>query len=180
MLHTRSNNISYILASDLAQDEINQTFKDNCLKVKLLHPNALLPKRHYEEDAGYDLYSPESYLLKARQKIKIPIGISIELPKCHIPGHIYCFRIISRSGLSAKYSIEIGAGLIDASYRGELSVILYNHSDYDYIINANDKIAQGIVLPVAIPEVLEVTELTNTIRGNGGFGSTGFGNDKKN
>ena len=170
-------NKKYFLASDFEKYEIlkikKQIKQSDCMCVKLLHPNAQLPKRQSSEDAGYDIYTPESATILAHSKKIISTGIAIQLPECRIANHIYCFNLISRSGLSAKHSIEKGAGLIDKSYRGELKVVLYNHSDKDYNIQMGERICQGIIIPVAISEVLEVKELSNTDRGTNGFGSTG-------
>ena len=88
---------------------------------------------------------------------------------------------MSRSGLSARYSVEKGAGLIDADYTGELKVILYNHSPPSpgdpekntYKIAVGDRIAQGVIVAVAVPKVIEITDLTESGRGSNGFGSTG-------
>jgi len=167
-MSNQSNKI--ILASDLARIESEH----RSLKVKKLHHNAQLPKRQLSEDAGYDIYSPESITIPARRKCIVSTGIAIQLPECQIPDHIYCFKIISRSGLSVRNNIEIGAGLIDKSYIGEIKVILYNHSDKDHKINIGDRIAQGIIITAAIPKVIEVQELLNTDRGTNGFGSTGY------
>ncbi len=188
---------SILLASDMANEEIQylrkqdnkykSTFK---LKVKLLNDNGRLPQRSTDGAAGYDIYAAENYRIEPGNKGIISTGISIELPKCPLEGHIYCMKLMSRSGLSANHSIEVGAGLIDADYRGEIKVILYNHkprresydsasdiysfnySDIMYI-NAGDRIAQGVIIPVAIPEVEEISKLTESARGIAGFGSTG-------
>ena len=142
-------------------------------KVMKLSPNAILPKRHHHDDAGYDLYSYSQHTVEPRQKKIIPLGIAIEMPECPFKGHVYCFRVASRSGLSAKHSIEVGAGVIDAAYRGELHIILHNHSDVEYVISPGDKIAQAMIISVAIPDVVEVESLSDTVRGSNGFGSTG-------
>jgi dUTP pyrophosphatase len=144
------------------------------LRVKLLNENGKLPKRQTIGSAGYDIYSAEKITLMANSKAIISTGISIQLPECPIPNHIYCFQIISRSGLSAKNSIEKGAGLIDADYGGELKIILYNYSNTSYDINIGDRIAQGIITMVAIPEIEEVNNIKITERGINGFGSTGL------
>lgn len=151
------------------------------LKVKLLSANARLPQRQTIGSAGYDIYSAADYVVLAGQKAIISTGIAIELPKCPIAGHIYCFQIMSRSGLSVKYSIEKGAGLIDADYTGEIKIILYNHSQPTpcepekgaYRIAAGDRVAQGVIVAVAVPEVVAITDITQSNRGTGGFGSTG-------
>lgn len=143
------------------------------LGIKKLREDAYLPKRQLTEDAGYDIYSPYEVIVPARGKIFVNTGIALVLPECPFPNHVYCFKIESRSGLSKKKNIEKGAGVIDKGYIDEVAVILYNHSDTDYKIEKGDRIAQGIIIPVAIPEVIEISELPTTDRGIGGFGSTG-------
>ncbi|PWZ55862.1 Deoxyuridine 5'-triphosphate nucleotidohydrolase [Zea mays] len=78
-----------------------------------------------------------------------------------------------RSGLALKHSIDVGAGVIDADYRGPVGVILFNHSDADFAVKPGDRIAQMIIEVIATPEVAEVEDLDATVRGDGGFGSTG-------
>lgn len=78
-----------------------------------------------------------------------------------------------RSGLTWKHSIDVGAGVIDADYRGPVGVILFNHSDVDFTVKPGDRIAQMIIERILTPEVLEVEDLDATVRGAGGFGSTG-------
>lgn len=83
-------------------------------------------------------------------------------------------RIAPRSGLAAKHSIDVGAGVIDADYRGEVKVLLFNHSDIDFAINEGDRIAQMIIEKYTLTDLVEVQELDDTVRGAGGFGSTGI------
>lgn len=78
-----------------------------------------------------------------------------------------------RSGLALKHAIDVGAGVIDADYRGPVGVILFNHSDVDFEVKAGDRIAQMILEKIVTPEVMEVEDLDSTLRGEGGFGSTG-------
>lgn len=82
-------------------------------------------------------------------------------------------RIAPRSGLAAKNFIDTGAGVIDADYRGPVKVLLFNHADTDFAVAAGDRVAQLIVERIYTPEVREVTELEESVRGAGGFGSTG-------
>lgn len=81
--------------------------------------------------------------------------------------------VAPRSGLAWKHSIDVGAGVIDADYRGPVGVILFNHSDVDFDIKAGDRIAQLIIEKIVTPDVTEVDDLDATVRGSGGFGSTG-------
>ena len=99
----------------------------------------------------------------------MPTGLSIAVPEdCEV-------QIRPRSGLAAKFSISVlnTPGTIDSDYRGEIKVILYNHSNKNFEINNSDRIAQMILVPILKIEFDEVNELPNTIRGTGGFGSTG-------
>lgn len=81
--------------------------------------------------------------------------------------------IAPRSGLAWKHSIDVGAGVIDADYRGPVGVILFNHSDVDFEVKIGDRIAQLIIEKIIVPDVEEVDDLDSTVRGSGGFGSTG-------
>ena len=83
------------------------------------------------------------------------------------------FSVAPRSGLAWKHSIDVGAGVIDADYRGSVGVILFNHSDVDFEVKLGDRIAQLIIEKIITPEVMEVEDLDCTERGVGGFGSTG-------
>ena len=90
---------------------------------------------------------------------------------------MHCGGIVSapRSGLAWKHSIDVGAGVIDADYRGPVGVILFNHSEQDFAVKAGDRVAQLVLERIVTPDVLEVEDLESTIRGSGGFGSTGIG-----
>ena len=85
-----------------------------------------------------------------------------------------CSFAAPRSGLAWKHSIDVGAGVIDADYRGPVGVILFNHSDTDFEVKVGDRIAQLIIEVIMIPDVAEVDDLDSTARGSGGFGSTGI------
>jgi dUTP pyrophosphatase len=82
-------------------------------------------------------------------------------------------RIAPRSGLAAKNFIDTGAGVIDADYRGQVKVLLFNHSDVDFAVKEHDRVAQLVLERIYTPEVMEVAELEQSVRGEGGFGSTG-------
>ena len=140
------------------------------LKVKLLTKTAKAPFRHHESgDVGYDLFADneEPINIDVGKHAAVPIGIAIEIP----PGHYG--RIAPRSGLAFKYGIQTLAGVIDPSFRGMIKVILNNctHSE-GFIINREDKIAQLILEKCSTPSVRIVAELSETDRGEGGFGST--------
>ncbi|XP_066327121.1 deoxyuridine 5'-triphosphate nucleotidohydrolase-like [Miscanthus floridulus] len=137
------------------------------LKVKKLSDKAVLPSRGSALAAGYDLSSAVETLVPARGKALVPTDLSVAIP------HGTYARIAPRSGLALKHSIDVGAGVIDADYRGPVGVILFNHSDADFAVKPGDRIAQMIIEVIATPEVAEVEDLDATVRGEGGFGSTG-------
>lgn len=139
------------------------------LKVKKLTDSAIAPSYSHPGDAGLDLYAAEPFLLEPRAIGLIKTGIAIELPKGTEA------QVRPRSGLALKNGVTVlnSPGTIDEGYRGEVGVILVNHSDKAFIVNAGMKIAQLVVQPVLSVEVREVKELSNTVRGAGGFGSTG-------
>ncbi|KAJ6403293.1 hypothetical protein OIU84_015243 [Salix udensis] len=126
-----------------------------------------LPSRGSRLSAGYDLSSASVAKVPARGKALIPTDLSIAIPE-----GTYA-RIAPRSGLAWKHSIDVGAGVIDADYRGPVGVILFNHSDVDFEVKIGDRIAQLIVEKILTPDVMEVEDLDATVRGAGGFGSTG-------
>lgn len=137
------------------------------LKVKRLHPEAQLPTRANKTDAGLDLYSIEEKVLAPGARAIIKTGISVEFPGG------YGLFIWDRSGLSTRNGLHRLAGVVDSLYRGEVGVALINLGQGSYTIKVGDKIAQAILAPIALPTVIEVDELSDTTRGEGGFGSTG-------
>ena len=142
------------------------------LGVRRLHPEARLPLRAHDDDAGHDLHAVEAVTLAPGGRAMVATGIAIELP----PGH--AGLVVPRSGLAARHGIAIvnAPGLIDAGYRGEVKVLLLNTDrEQPFEIRPGDRIAQLVVAPVAAPEVVEVDALEATARGAGGFGSTGVG-----
>jgi len=140
----------------------------NILEVKLLSENAKPPFRATSGSAGYDLYSPHeqpiTILPRTRRLIDLEISIAIPIG--------YYGRIAPRSSLSLK-GIDVAGGVIDSDYRGHLGVILINNSDQEFIVKQGDRIAQLIIEKICTPEVIVVEELTETTRGEGGWGSTG-------
>lgn len=143
------------------------------LKIKRLPHNQDLPLPQYatESSAGMDLCAcvDEPVKIKPFQRALIPTGVSIELPEG------YEAQVRPRSGLALKYGITVlnTPGTIDADYRGEVGVILINLGYEDFIVERGMRIAQMVVAPVVQTEIVEVEELVETVRGNGGFGSTG-------
>jgi dUTP pyrophosphatase len=143
------------------------------LKIKKLDPCALAPVRATDNSAAYDLYSIYGGNIKPMGKSIIKTGISVQIPTLSEPFKVYG-RIASRSGLSAKYGLEVGAGVIDADYDKEICVILHNHSETEYSYNPYERIAQLILEVHITPPIIEVDNL-DTVNSNriGGFGSTG-------
>ncbi len=137
------------------------------IEVKKLDPNAKLPVRAHEGDAGLDLCALEGAVIGAGERGVVGTGIAIAVPLGHVG------LILDRSGLAAKLGITNLGGVIDAGYRGEWKVIMLNTSDKPYEVAAGERIAQILVVPIALPDVCEVSELDDTMRGDGHFGSTG-------
>ncbi|KAE9596103.1 putative dUTP diphosphatase [Lupinus albus] len=137
------------------------------LRVKKLSDNAVLPSRASPFSAGYDLSSAVVTKVPARGKALVATDLSISIPE-----GTYA-RVAPRSGLAWKHSIDVGAGVIDADYRGAVGVILFNHSDVDFEVKIGDRVAQLILEKIVTPDVVEVHDLDSTVRGSGGFGSTG-------
>lgn len=137
------------------------------VKVKRLHENAILPKYAHEGDAGMDLFSCEDYAIKSGERALIKTGLSLEFPEGYVA------LIWDKSGLAANKGIKTMAGVIEYTYRGEYKIVLFNTSKEDFFIKKGDKIAQVLIQPIATAEITEVKELSETSRGEGGFGSTG-------
>ena len=118
--------------------------------------------------AGYDLHASEAITVPARGKALISTGLAFAIPEGNYG------RIAPRSGLAVKNFIDVGAGVIDSDYRGQVKVLLFNLSqDKDFQINEGDRIAQMIIEKYTPTELVEVETLSDTVRGAGGFGSTG-------
>ena len=139
--------------------------------IKKLNPAVKLPEYKTDGASGMDLlaFIEKPISIKSKTSSLIPTGLSVAFSKN------YEIQIRPRSGLAAKYSISIlnTPGTIDSDYRGEIKVIIYNHGNTDFIINNGDRIAQMVLTPVLKMELQEIDELPKTIRGEGGFGSTG-------
>ncbi len=142
------------------------------LKIKKLRENAKVPARATAGSAGMDLYAciDEPKTLAPGKLLLIPTGIAIELPSPE-----YVAYIFARSGLGIKHGICLanGVGVVDSDYRGEVCVGLCNVSDREYTVNPFERVAQMVISPVSLMPTVEVTTLSDTERGEGGFGSTG-------
>ncbi|MFA4995565.1 MAG: dTMP kinase [Patescibacteria group bacterium] len=137
------------------------------LKVKKLHPDAIVPEFAHHNDAGMDLFSIENCVLKPNEVLSIKTGLAIEIPDDHVA------LIWDKSGLATKHSIKTMGGVMDAGYRGEYHVSLLNLGQEDYIIEKGDKVAQLLVQKIEHPNIQIVEELSASDRGMNGFGSTG-------
>ena len=137
------------------------------LKVKRLSKAAQLPVRASEGAAGYDLFAAEENEIPAGHRKVVKTDISIAVPPRHYG------RIAPRSGLSYKFGIDIGAGVIDSDYRGPVGIVMVNNGVQAFKISPGDRIAQLLLERVSVPAVQDVEELDDTARGNKGFGSTG-------
>lgn len=145
--------------------------KPPIVKIKSLTPEAIIPNYAHAGDAGADIYSLETYTLEPLQRKAIATGISVEIP----PG--FEIQVRPKSGLALKHGITVlnTPGTIDAGYRGEIKVILINLGSESYVIEKGQKIAQLVTASVARMDFVEITEdLSSSLRGEGGFGSTGI------
>lgn len=139
------------------------------LKIKRLSPRAQLPHYAHPGDAGLDLFSVEAQTLNPGEAKLIRTGIALELPPRTEA------QVRPRSGLALKYSITVlnSPGTIDAGYRGEVGVVLINHGRESFQVTSGMKIAQIVINEIIPAEIVEVTELSGSSRGAGGYGSTG-------
>ena len=139
--------------------------------IKKLSHKAQTPIYKTEGSSGMDLMAltEDKIVIKPNKSTLVPTGLSVAIPSDTE------IQIRPRSGLAAKSSISVlnTPGTIDSDYRGELKVILFNHGDKEFIINNGDRIAQMVLVPILKVQFEEVQDLPETIRGSGGFGSTG-------
>jgi dUTP pyrophosphatase len=137
------------------------------VQVMKLKEGAVIPAYGREGDAAMDMYSCENYIVPAGKRQLVSTGIAMSLPEG------YWANLRGRSGLAYKQGVSILGGVIDHTYRGEYGVVFYNTGDEDIEIKKGDRVAQVIIAPVATAETEEVVELGESVRGEGGFGSSG-------
>lgn len=139
------------------------------LKVQLIYPNTILPKKAYSDDVGYDLSSRIWVTLNPGQREDTPLGIKLQIPSG------YYVEIISRSGLATKHGIVVlnSPGIIDNGYRGEIFATLINLGKEKYCIGRGDRVAQMIIKKQEYTRFIEVDEILPTERGEKGCGSSG-------
>ena len=139
--------------------------------IKKLDPSVKLPEYKTSGASGVDLiaFIKEPINLEPKTSVLVPTGLSVAFPED------YEIQIRPRSGLAAKNNVSVlnTPGTIDSDYRGEIKVIIYNHGNENFLINNGDRIAQMILAPVVKMELEEINDLPESIRGKGGFGSTG-------
>ena len=138
------------------------------LEVKRLTELAKLPYRGSEAAAGYDLHATSKHIIKPGERALVSTGLAVKFPIGRYA------RIAPRSGLSVKNGIHVGAGVVDSDYRGEVKVLLYNlDTRNEFEVDVGHRIAQMIIEHCDTPDIKDVSELDDTARGSGGFGSTG-------
>ena len=141
------------------------------IRIKKLHPNAVIPTYGSPEAAGADLYAclEENVTIPAGNTVFIPTGLALEVP-AGCAGLIY-----ARSSMGTKRGLAPAnkVGVIDSDYRGQVMVALHNHGQEDQLVQPGERIAQLLITPVFTPGFREVDDLSDTQRGSGGFGSTG-------
>ena len=137
------------------------------IKIKKLHPDAIIPHYAHKGDAGMDLFTIESFELEPGQRKSIGLGLALEIPEGHVG------LIMDKSGISHKYGIKSFGGVIDSGYRGEIHVGIMNLSDKFFLFEKGHKIAQLIIQEFKHVEFEETKELNFSIRGENGLGSTG-------
>lgn len=137
------------------------------LRFAKLTEHALEPQRGSERAAGFDLRSAYDIVVPARGKAIVKTDLQVQVPEGSYG------RVAPRSGLAVKNFIDVGAGVVDEDYRGNLGVVLFNHSDTDFEVKHGDRIAQFICERIFYPELEQVDKLDETVRGAAGFGSTG-------
>jgi dUTP pyrophosphatase len=165
--------LSSIAATTLQGENVKATNgadhpnSDGILFVKKLSENAKIPTKGSAKAVGYDLYSAYDKVIPSRGREVVPTDVVVALPAGTYG------RIAPRSGLALKHGIDVGAGVIDPDYRGNVGILLFNFSDTDFAVKAGDRVAQLICERVATPDVKEVAEIDETARGANGYGSTG-------
>ncbi|XP_052438456.1 deoxyuridine 5'-triphosphate nucleotidohydrolase, mitochondrial [Carassius gibelio] len=148
-------------------DAVNEHEELKVLKFAKLTENATTPSRGSSRAAGFDLYSAYDYTIGPMDKALVKTDIQIAVP------HGYYGRVAPRSGLAVKHFIDVGAGVVDEDYRGNLGVVLFNFNKEPFEVKKGERIAQLICERICYPELQELQTLDETERGAGGFGSTG-------
>lgn len=138
------------------------------IKIKKLYPEATMPEYAHPGDAAFDVFALKDTIVPQRGRAIISTGIAMEFPAGYVA------LVWDKSGPPAKFGLTTMAGVIDSSYRGEVKIIMYNTEAQDYTFHAGDKVAQILIQSVERATITEVSQLSDTARGTGGFGSTGI------
>ena len=147
--------------------EFNNYPNRNDIKVKRLNEDSIIPTKANHSDAGWDLYSIENLLIEPNSRALVKTGVSFAIPERYV-GLIW-----PRSGMAVKHGVDVFAGVIDAGYRGEIGVCLFNSSEEDFYIQKGERIAQVLFQKISQHELIEVLDLSHSDRGLKGFGSSG-------
>lgn len=139
------------------------------LKIKPVHPDFKIPTYGTEKAACFDMYAPEDFLVLARSSATLDLGFKVELP----PG--YFMEVRPRSGMATKYSVTVmnSPGTVDEDYRGNVLVCLFNSGPTNYHVKKGDRVGQAMLRRYEHAEFEIAEELSETVRGEGGMGSTG-------
>ncbi|XP_058244335.1 deoxyuridine 5'-triphosphate nucleotidohydrolase, mitochondrial isoform X1 [Hemibagrus wyckioides] len=162
---TDSNSVSPVKRS--RTEEVKESRGSIMLKFAKLSEHATAPTRGSAKAAGYDLYSAYDYSIAPMDKAIVKTDLQIAVPAG-------CYgRVAPRSGLAAKHFIDVGAGVVDEDYRGNVGVVLFNFSKETFEVKKGDRVAQLVCERICYPDLQELETLDETERGAGGFGSTG-------
>ena len=138
------------------------------LRFTLTRDSARPPLRGSASSAGFDLCAAEDGCIAPGARLCVATGLQVEIPAG-------CYgRIAPRSGLALRFGIDVGAGVVDCDYRGEVKILLFNHGDAAFLFKSGDRVAQLIIERINPCPAVEVASLSSTIRGDGGFGSSGI------
>ncbi|XP_008274302.1 deoxyuridine 5'-triphosphate nucleotidohydrolase, mitochondrial isoform X1 [Stegastes partitus] len=158
---------SAVSPSKRARTETQPAEERSVLRFAKLSEHATTPTRGSAKAAGYDLYSAYDYIIGPMDKAIVKTDIQIAVP------HGCYGRVAPRSGLAAKHFIDVGAGVVDEDYRGNVGVVLFNFSKDTFEVKKGDRVAQLVCEKICYPDLEEKETLDDTERGAGGFGSTG-------
>ncbi|XP_039901313.1 deoxyuridine 5'-triphosphate nucleotidohydrolase, mitochondrial isoform X1 [Simochromis diagramma] len=158
---------SAVSPSKRTKTETNPAEERPVLKFAKLSEHATTPTRGSAKAAGYDLYSAYNYSIPPMDKAIVKTDIQIAVP------HGYYGRVAPRSGLAAKHFIDVGAGVVDEDYRGNVGVVLFNFGKETFEVKKGNRVAQLVCEKICYPDLVEQETLDETDRGAGGFGSTG-------
>lgn len=143
------------------------------IQVKKLNENAKLPFRATDGSAGADLFAciEQDIVIEAGERVLVPTGIAFAIPDKGYGGFVF-----PRSSVASKHGVSLSncVGVIDSDYRGEVKIPIINHSRTAYTVKNGDRIAQLVIMPVDVSDFVEASDLSDTERGEGGFGSTGI------